>query len=49
MLRLFAFAERVFRNLRTTSNDRREACEDMPASSTHDALRHYWIDPVARR
>lgn len=49
MLRLLAFAERMFQRTRSPATKPRERAGDMPHSSTHDALRHYWIDTLDRR
>ena len=49
MLRLLAFAERMFQRSRASSPKPFGRAWDMPHSSTHDALRHYWIDTLDRR
>ena len=49
MLRLLAFAERMFQRSRGSAPKPFGRAWDMPESSTHTALRHYWIDTLDRR
>lgn len=44
MIRFIARARLALR--RSLSRLDRAADRDMPASSTHTALRHYWLDPL---
>ena len=47
MIRFLARARFALR--RTLARIDRAADRDMPISSTHEALRHYWVDPLTEK